>query len=71
MNTSNKIACLRCLSRKEKIDRMERDLLMLEVWIKHLREDITSVWTMKTELEERMATIKKDWETEFIGCIEK
>ena len=68
---SDRVACIRCLVRKEKIDRIERDFLMLEAWIKHLREDITSLWIMKTELSEKLAKVKQDYEEEWIGCISK
>ena len=70
MNTQNKIRCFQCLARKEKIDRIERDFLMLEAWVKHLRDDITSLVEMKNRLDAKIEEIKEDYNREFIGCIE-
>ena len=71
MTKNNKIKCLHCLRRKERITEIERDFLMLEAWIKHLRSDVTLIVEMKSKLEDKIRKVKEEWETEFIGCIEQ
>jgi hypothetical protein len=44
---------------------------MLETWAKQLRNDITGVVEMVNEIGLKLETTKKEWENEFIGCIEE
>jgi len=71
MSRDNKITCLRCFQRKERIDRLERDLLMCQAWEKHLRADITEIHSMINNMAHKLEQAKMEWEEEFIGCIEE
>ena len=66
-----KVACFQCLKRKETIDRLERNYLMLSAWAKQLRKDVTEIVYMVEQLSGELETAKKSWEEEFIGCVEK
>jgi len=71
VDRNKKILCLGCLRKKERIDELERRYLMLEVWAKQLRGDITSVVGMVEDIGVKLALTKQEWENEFIGCIEE
>ena len=64
-----KLACFRCLGRKEKLDRIERYFLMWEAGIKQLRSDVTHLVKMKNELDEKVEELKNDFNEDFIGCL--
>ena len=63
------VLCFQCLKRKETIDEIERRFLMLEVWIKSLRSDITELVHMKDDISERIADLKKEFESDWKRCL--
>jgi len=63
------VACLSCLRRKEKIDRLERYFLMWEAGIKQLRRDVTHLARMKNELDTMIEELKQDFERDFSRCL--
>ena len=64
-----KVLCFQCLKRKEAIDELERRFLMLELWIKSLRSDITELVHMKNDISERIADLKKEFESDWRRCL--
>jgi len=64
-----KIACFRCLGRKEKIDRIERYFLMLKVSLEHHIKHKTELKEMMDELDQKITEVKEDFNEDFIGCI--
>jgi hypothetical protein len=64
-----KIMCLGCLRRKEKIDTIERYFLMWEAGVKQLVNNITELKHMKDHLDEMIAELKKDFDSDFTRCL--
>ena len=66
--TAKKVACFRCLKRKERIDEIERYYLMWEENFKLLVKHVTEVSLMKKELSDKIAKFKEDFEKEYLSC---
>ena len=68
MDNDSKIACFRCLARKERIDEIERYFLMCEESRKQLIKHTTELKNMIDELDTKIAKFKEDFDKDYLSC---
>ena len=68
MDDGSKIACFRCIARKERIDEIERYFLMWEHSLKMLVKHITELKMMKDEIDIKLEDFKADFDRDYLSC---
>ncbi|NIQ92737.1 MAG: hypothetical protein GWN93_28685 [Deltaproteobacteria bacterium] len=68
MDNGKKVACFRCLLRKERIDEIERYFLMYEENLKLLVKQVTELKGMQDHISEMITAFKKDFDRDILKC---
>jgi len=62
---NDKVACFKCLQRKERLDSIERYFLMLKASLDHHISHKTELKEMCDELDRKITELKEDFNRDF------